>query len=427
MKILQIEVSNYRLIKTMMLELDGANMAVAGEPGQGKTTAISLLWESLKVVGDPVTHGEKKGQIRITLGDGKTKAFVTRSLTAKSAPITVQTSEGASVSAKEFASWFCDLGDNPHRIMDMKPKEQAQALLKAVKLPKGVNLNDIDTKRDQAAVQRLELKRDGERDAKALGAEPEKADRVDLSALFASQTAATESNSERVKADADLTGAESSLIRAKSHADQEAANLKAAEETVDHANLEVKRLIENIENMKKDIDSLPAVVEIADIQQEIQGGNDDNSKADLWDSWDKRNKALEELRKSYKQKDDEVKLLDQSKKDALESAEWPLDGLSVDDGSILFNGSQLAQCGHSEQMLVCGALAAETIKTHKLHVVRMDGIESMSQKDFKRLEKIFNDKDIQVLSSRVTRGDIDDGEILIVDGAIKTEESSNGE
>lgn len=418
MKILKIEVANYRLIKAMLLNLDGGNMAVAGEPGQGKTTAISLLWESLKVVGDPVTHGEKKGQIKITLGDGKTKAFVTRSLTAKTAPITIQTSEGDTVSAKEFASWFCDLGDNPHRIMDMKPTDQAQALLKAVKLPEGVNLDKIDTDRDAAAAERLALRRDGERAAKALGAEPEKAERIDLSDLFQQQNDAASSNDKRVNLKAKLESNKQVLSRFASLVEQRERELKAAEEALTSAKEDVTKQASYIDELNTLLEDMPEAVDTAGIQQQIQDGSEANRKADNWDAWNKESLALEKLRADWIAKDEEVKALDQSKKDALASAEWPLDGLSVEDGAILFNGSQLAQCGHSEQMLVCGALAAETIKNHKLHVVRMDGIESMSQKDFKRLEKIFNDKGIQVLSSRVTRGDIDDGEILIVDGAI---------
>ncbi|MCK4609484.1 MAG: hypothetical protein KAT71_08375, partial [Gammaproteobacteria bacterium] len=403
----------------LLLDVDGKNMAVAGEAGQGKTTAISLLWESLKVVGDPVTHGEKKGSIKITLGDGNTKAFVTRQLTAKTSPITIQTSEGDTVSAKEFASWFCDLGDNPHRIMDMKPKEQAQALLKAVKLPDGVDLDKLDAERDIAAAERLDLKRDGERAAKALGAEPEKTERVDLDELIKRQNEASESNAERVKADADLSFAEQNLARLRELSIQKGNELKAAQTALDKAmSTEASQSLE-VDKIKSDLEVMAPAIETADIQQEIQDGNNSNTKADQWDSWNKENQALIKLRDEWHDKNDEVKGLDDAKKNALGAAIWPLDGLSVEDGAILFNGSQLAQCGHSEQMLVCGALAAETIKNHKLHVVRMDGIESMSQKDFKRLEKIFNDKGIQVLSSRVTRGDIDDGEILIVDGAIE--------
>jgi hypothetical protein len=415
MKILQIEVSNYRLIKALMLELDGQNLAVAGNTGQGKTTAISLLWEALKTVGDPVTHGEKKGQIRITLGDGETEVFVTRSFTAKTAPITIVTSKGKSISAGAFADWFCGLGQNPHKIMDMGPKEQAQSLLEAVKLPDGVDLDELDTRRATAATERLDLKRDGERDAKALGDEPEKAERVDISELLQQQNDAAESNAKRTGCIGAISNTESALEILKATAAQKAKELEQAENAVDEQ-------IELLNQLSATLSTIAPAIDMSGLQQSIQDGSAANTKADRWDAWNEKNQALEKLRADYKAKDNEVKELDQAKKDALAASVWPLDGLSVEDGTIIFNGSPLQQCGNSEQMLVCGALAAETISQHKLHVVRMDGIESMSPEDFKQLAKIFNDKGIQVLSSRVTRGDVDDGELLIVDGEIKEQE-----
>lgn len=421
MRILQIEVTNYRLIKALLLELNGDNLAIAGEAGQGKTTAISLLWESLKMVGDPVTHGEKKGQIRITLGDGEQEVFVTRSFTKKTAPITIMTSKGKSISASAFADWFCNLGQNPHKIMDMKPKEQAQALLEAVTLPDGVDLDELDSKRDEAATERLDLQRDGKRDAEALGAEPEKSDRVDIDALNRAENEAAESNRERSGIQSEILSSRDALALVQDSAAQKEIDFKRAQEQLELANEAVETRKQYIVDLEMDLENCAPEVDASEIRTQIQQGNEANIKAGAWNAWDERNQALIKLRGDYKTKDDEVKALDKSKKDALAAAEWPLDGLAVEDGAIMFNGSPLAQCGHSEQMLVCGALAAETIKEHKLHVVRMDGIESMSPEDFERLAKIFNDKGIQVLSSRVTRGDVDDGELLIIDGAIQEE------
>lgn len=430
MKIIQIEVTNYRLIKALMLELNGDNMAVTGKSGQGKTTAISLLWESLKMVGDPVTHGEKKGQIRITLGDGETEVFVTRSFTAKTAPITIVTSKGKSISAGAFADWFCGLGQNPHKIMDMKPKEQAQALLEAVKLPEGVDLGELDIKRAQAATERLNLGRDGERDLKALGTEPEHPEKVDIEALEKEEQAAALANkaSDDLSASIQRSGDNMQIIHAHFTETGAAVNkLKAelidAEEKLkgEEAILDAAQFTHD--DLEKKLSALPPSIDTTAMREQIQEGHRVNNNLLVWENWNKRNLALDNLRNNYAEKDKEVKALDQAKKDALAAAEWPLEGLSVEDGTIIFNGSPLQQCGNSEQMLVCGALAAETISQHKLHVVRMDGIESMSPEDFKQLAKIFNDKGIQVLSSRVTRGDVDDGELLIVDGAIQDGET----
>lgn len=426
MKILQIEVNNYRIIKAMLLNLDGGNLAVAGEPGQGKTTAISVLWEALKMVGDPVAHGERKGQIKVTLGDDERKVFVKRSFTNKTAPITITTSEGDSISASEFASWFCDLGQNPHKIMDMKPKDQTAALLEAVRLPDGVDLDQMDILRNIAAEERLNLKRDGERDAKALGAEPEKVDQVNLDDLEKGESEAEAANKARNDAQAELDKRrlQSEQVQVDiARINDEAAELQKQLHGKELQIKESEKRAADCDNkciaIEKAIANMPPAINVAAIRQKIQEANDANRAVDRWTEWTKRKDALDALRANYKAKNNEVKALDAAKREALQEAVWPLDGLAIADGDVYYHDVPLTQCGHSEQMLICGALAAETIKQHELRVVRMDGIESMGADDFSRLESIFNEKGIQVLSSRVTRGDIEDGELLIVDGSIE--------
>jgi DNA segregation ATPase FtsK/SpoIIIE-like protein len=419
MKILRVDVKNYRLIEAMMLDLNGDNLAVAGEPGQGKSTAISVLWEALKTVGDPISHGQKKGQIKITLGDGKTQVFVTRNFTKKTAQISILTSEGETITAKEFATWFCSMGQNPHKIMEMKPLERTNILLSAVALPDGIDLDQLDADKATAAGERLDLKRDGERASKEIGKEPERVERIEISDLIQKQTDITTENQDRVRETTQLDAAEKQLIILKESVKQKEKASRAAERLEKQAAIDAADQIELITQLKTSINALPPAIDAADIQRQIADAHAANKAADEYDTWDASNKALTKLRDDYKVKNSEISDLEAAKKEALENATWPLDGLSIEDSVIYFNGSPLDQCGSSEQMLVCGALAAETISKSKLLIARMDGIESMAAKDFKRLEKIFNDKGIQVLSSRVTRGDIEDGEILIVDGAIQ--------
>ena len=45
MKILSVDVVNFKKVEVLHLELDGQNLRVAGTTGQGKTTAISSLWD----------------------------------------------------------------------------------------------------------------------------------------------------------------------------------------------------------------------------------------------------------------------------------------------------------------------------------------------------------------------------------------------
>jgi ABC-type uncharacterized transport system ATPase subunit len=71
-KIFSLEATNYRKLAAFHLILDGRNLKVAGTTGQGKTTAVSLLWEILETVGDPINNAGKepgaKALVRVVFG-----------------------------------------------------------------------------------------------------------------------------------------------------------------------------------------------------------------------------------------------------------------------------------------------------------------------------------------------------------------------
>lgn len=414
MKLLKIEIMNHKKVKAFNIDLNGENLTVSGKTGVGKTTAISALWDILKATSDPLTHGEKKGRIHIALSDGKRKIFAERKFTEKTNEVIVFSIDGADsrkISMSDFKSWFNKLGVNPHKIMDMKPLEQTQTLLNAVELPKGVSLEGLDEQRVEASDKRKVKGQLLDIAKKSIGDEPEKVEPTDTKALIQQLN---ETNAYNAKIDiaeeralditADLECKKGEIASIKQ-------SLKDAEEAF--AELNDRQKIADSwlkENKKKGV---------SDIEAKINSAEKVNSKIILWERWNDNKKDAEILNNEYQILDEEVKKLDKMKKETVANAKWPVDGLSVKDGNVIYNDCLLSNCGHSEQMLVCGALAAASIKENELHVVRMDGIESMSPEDFKALQKIFNDKGIQVLSSRVSRGDVEENEIVIEEGEIK--------
>jgi hypothetical protein len=67
---------------------------------------------------------------------------------------------------------------------------------------------------------------------------------------------------------------------------------------------------------------------------------------------------------------------------------------------------------------IVSALNDPDIMDKPIKVVRMDGIESMSQADFETMKNYFNQNGIQVLSSRVAWGDAMENELVIHDGGL---------
>lgn len=415
MKILKLAIENYRALKALYLDLNGGNLAVSGDTGQGKTTAISALWEIMSRVGKPLHEGEKKGVLKVILGDGSRKIIAMREFTAKTNKISISTDEGEKISIDEFKQWVDALGENPHEIMRMKPREQTETLLRCVDLPDGVDLDDLEKGIATASEERLLVGRQLKDAKAAIGEPPEKAERVDVAKLVAARD--------------DIQSYNDKIEDAKKRVENHRANLYSCKERVK----ELKEKITEIEaqivelnsdaiDISKNVDTGVKWLEehspkdMSEINEQINTADATNRKADAYERYLSEHNRVDTLEQDYADADAEVKKLQAEQKQAIAGAKWPIDGVSIVDGKIHYNGTPLDCCGTSEQMLVCGAIAASAVG--EIRVVRMDGVESMSKADFDTLVKIFNDRDIQVLSSRVSRGEKDSGEIVIRDGGV---------
>ena len=419
MKILSIEIENNRAIKCFNLELNGKNLEVAGETGTGKTTTVNALWDILEKRGDSLTHGERKGSVKIELGDGEKSIFAKRVNTKKSSTITLTTDKGQTLNIKDFKQMVSELSINPHKIMDMKPMEQTKTLLKAADLG-DVDLDKMDEDIAEAEQRRLDLHRKVE--LLQPGERPEKAEAVDVTQLIYDRDVMVEANNSNqqkrdmlntLKTDSDILGEK--LLAAASNIKTLEQKLEEARKERDEIEADSNKLADRISEGEQHCDALEDH-DLTEITEQISNAQETNNKANAWSAWKINEKKHEDATAEHSDADQDVKQLRADKASALDNAKWPIEGLNVEEGNVIYNGCLLENLGESEQMLVCAALAIADIKAHEIKVVRIDGVESMSADDFKRLQKLFNDEGIQVLSTRVIRGDAEPQEIVIVDG-----------
>ena len=408
MKIISIEIINQKKIRLFNAELDGGNLEVAGETGTGKTTAVSALWDIITKGGDTLTHGETKGHVRVKLGDGSDTYLVAERITTKkTSSITVQKFLGTKaidVLPKDFEKMISSLSVNPHKIIDMKPTEKIKTLLRAADCD--VDLDALDAEIEEAEKERLDAGRAADK-SKPVEI-PEKTEKVSISELVAQRDAIVAKNDKRKKNYAELD----SLYERRGEV---CDSIKELEEKLANMNDELSELSTRISGGEvwKKKNPLESTDELT---AQIASAEETNERAAVYEQAVKHQADRELLLTIKKEADDKVKELRAQKKAALDAAHWPLDGLCVEDGVITYNGIILDNLGESEQMLVTAAIALGDIEKHPLKVVRIDGIESLSKKDYEKLREIFNGRGIQVLATRVSRNGTEPGEIEIVDG-----------
>lgn len=413
MKILEIHIQNYKKIEVLHLILDGKSLKVAGTTGQGKTTAISALWDVLETVGDPIRNAGKgpgaKASVSVVVGEPGNRFVAERTYKAGETKITIQSEDKKKkVTARDFQTWVSSLAVNPHKIMNMKPQEQTATLLRAAEVPEGVDLDQIDADRATAHQAREDARKDKTRLSEEIGIKPREVQPLDIQATL---DELTQRQTEGAAAVQELERLDAGILAAKEvHADllRRVAEACARVDALQEEREPVAEWIrENVDPGRED-----------ELRKDLARAQEINAEAQLWTTWQERAARLEEASLRFTENDLAVKACEAAKRAAVEAIQWPIAGLSVVDGVIYFRGVPLDQAGESEKLLVCGALAAHEIGKAPLRVVRLDGVEAMSAEDFQTLEAIFEEKDIQVLSSRVTRGDLEDGEICIHEGTV---------
>lgn len=445
MKIISINIENQKKIRVFIAKLDGKNLIVSGETGTGKTTAISPLWNILEKGADQVTHGEKKGCISVTLSDGSKTLICSRSYTKSASTINIVDSNGEKLTTKDVDAMLSDLAVNPHKIAEMKPKERVNTLLKSAGIQK--ELDSLDGMMAQAEEDRLFHHR--AKDSKNPGDEPEKAEKVNASDIIAKIEEATAFNKEIENANEKYQQHKRTKEACEEGIPENNQNIQNANDEIKELKEKLKKAIEelnrackenteklaidisgyekaiitnkeSIESDQKIMDGIKEKydgVELKDVdglKEELAGVEKANEGANAFKEWERRNTEYLEACDKHKEADESVKELQGKKKDLLDDVKFPLEGLTIEEGKLYYNECLFENLGTSEQMLVCSALAKEQVG--EIRVIRMDGIESMSKGDFEKLKKLFNDADIQILASRVSRGDKEPDEVTIEEG-----------
>jgi DNA repair ATPase RecN len=413
MKILSIEIANNKRLECFNLTTsDGGNIEVAGTTGTGKTTAISALWEIIEKHPDSLRHGTKKSEVKVKVGDGDKWIIASRKTTKKTSTITMKDQDGEAFSIGDFKKMLSSLSVNPHKIMDMKPKEQVNTLLRAANM-EGFDLAEVDSQIADAESDRLDSHRTSE--MLKVGEAPEKVEKVSVTELLADLDKAMEVNSKNKKFKDDLTSLRDDEVTLESYIGELQTQIDELTETVSAKKEELSTVAARVVKGKKYCSKLEDIP-VDPISEKISSIEEINEKAVAYSAWEENSTKWKASQKDHQKAVDTVKKLRESKEEALDNAKWPLEGLTIEDGEILYEECLLSNLGESKQMLVCAALAVEDIKNHPLKVVRMDGVESMSKEDFLQLQGLFNDNGIQVLSTRVSRGEVEENEIEIVEG-----------
>lgn len=427
-KISALELENVKRVRALTLEPtpDGLTV-IGGRNGQGKTSVLDAIAWALggnrKRPDRPTREGSSTpAQLRVTLSNG---VVVERK--GKNGSLTVTDPEGRRAGQALLDSLVEELAIDLPRFMSMSDRERADELLGIVGV--GEELGRLDRELERARSARLAKGQEKRAKAKvAQGADwypdaPEEP--VSAADLLAEQQAAQATNMENERL---RTAAE----RAERERDEAARLVEAAEADL----AEARRRVESKEAVLAEAESRAhAAARAATAARDIADACVDADTSDLdariteVDMVNERVRANRERARlqaeadaaeaEYRALDEDCDELQRARVALLEGADMPLDGLSVEDGRLMYRGAAWGEMSGSEQLRVATAIVRRV--KPECGFVLVDKLEQMDPQTLAEFGAWAESQGLQVIGTRVATDEtctvvIEDGRAVVSEG-----------
>ena len=425
-KISSLELENVKRVRALSLEptADGLTV-IGGGNGQGKTSVLDAIAWALggnrKRPDRPTRDGSATpAQLRVELSNG---IVVERK--GKNGALTVTDPEGKRAGQALLDSFVEELAIDLPRFMSMSDREKADELLGIVGIGDELERLDRDLERARSA----RLAKGQEKRAKAKVAEdapwyPEAPEEpVSAADLLAEQQAAQATNmeNERIRAAADK--AERDHERAVSELSEAERALAAATDRAKTARRaasaasEAAKAAREMADACADADTTDLDARIGEVDRVNEMVRANRERARL-------QAEAEAAESEYRALDEDCDELQRERVALLEGADMPLDGLSVEDGKLMYNGAAWGEMSGSEQLRVATAIV-QRVKP-ECGFVLVDKLEQMDPSTLREFGEWAQSQGLQVIGTRVATDEtctviIEDGRAVAETGAEKRE------
>ncbi len=341
MRVIRTKIRNVKRVKAIGIEPDPDSGAVviSGGNGQGKSSVLDAIYYALgggRAVPDrPVREGETSAETEVEIGNGQRRyKIIRRWRTQGNGSLTIEPVGDTPPIEDTEQSWLNDkLGDlmfDPGAFLRMTPAEKREALLQTIDLP--IDLERIETERHELYQKRW----DAGRDVKKLEGALEEMDPPDEEDL----------PDEPVK------------VSELSHELNEVQKKIKKQEAVREEIRELEERLKELREQKVSDSNLESTREEArEIRDQIDQAEDINEKVRARQSYEEKRSELETARQRHQSLDEDLESLDQTKQDAIEAADLPLEGLGITEDGLTFEGEPLEQAADSEQLRAAVAIA----------------------------------------------------------------------
>lgn len=403
----KLEIENVKRIKAVKVEPSSKGLTIiGGNNNQGKTSVLdSIAW----VLGGnkfKPSQAAREGTmvpptLKITMSNG---LIVERK--GKNSSLKVIDPNGQKGGQQLLDSFVEELAINLPKFMDGTPKEKADVLLEIIGV--GDQLAELELKEKELYNQRHTIG--------VIADQKEK---------FAKEQPYYNDAPKELISIADLIQQQQEVLAKNGENARKRQNLSVIQQNHQFKQSEVEHLKQQLATAEKQLQELSSDLEIAqrdtmslidestaEIEENISNIEEVNRKVRANLDKDKAEEDAKHQREQYNILTNDIESIRQQKRDLLINADLPLEGLSVDDGKLLYLGQEWDNMSGSQQLIVATAVVRKL--KPDCGFVLIDKLEQMDNITLEQFGKWLEQEGLQAIATRVSTGE--ECAIIIEDG-----------
>ena len=408
--ILALEIERFKRLNliTMAPTAEGLTV-IGGKNGQGKTSVLDAIVYALgggqfKPTETKKRGAEKSPNIRLVLSNG---LLVERK--GKNSSLKVTDPEGLKGGQSVLDKFVEELALNLPKFMAASAKEKARTLLRIIGA--GEQLDEFNSLEETVFEERRIVGRELEQATNSLRGmsryEDAPAELVSVSDLISKIDEADKLRREREDL---LRQAGEAVSRTRERGDI----IKGLREQIQAEEASIKRLEIKV-NECQDAAAAIEPVDVDDLREQVSSAEETNEEVRANQRSDEQAEAAAAIGKRHAKLEKRLLGVRLDRRKLLLDAKMPLEGLSVEDGELVYEGSKWDCMGGADQLKV----AASIVKSLNpdCGFVLIDKLEQMDIETMKAFGEWAAGEGLQIIATRVSTGD--ECSIVIEDGEAK--------
>jgi DNA repair exonuclease SbcCD ATPase subunit len=347
MRIVNLQASNFKKLVAVDITPTEDMITITGANGAGKSSILDAITAGLcggkAIDAVPIRKGAEKGAVRIDMGE----FTITRTFTGPNTYLKIETSDGKELSSpqKFLDTIVGKVSFDPLDFLNNEKAKQRDILLGLL----GVDVDGLDQKektlREDRTIVGREVKR-LEGVVKTLKWHPDLKDEVEVSV-------------------AEFTGRLQEAMQHNATIEHERNYMKGIRERAEGAQKRIEELKKEIAELEEGIATAKGVyketkarvdameeINIPSLQVEIAGAEGKNAGIRENLAYMKAKKDLDGENKKYEGFTKQIADIEKDRKNLLDGAPMPVEGLTFDATGLFYNGVPLEQASDGEKLMV---------------------------------------------------------------------------